>query len=53
MRDPELLKLARAIFEARALAYGLDISKTNNNADYDSAETQRHWIGFCWAFGLA
>ena len=44
---------ARAHFEARAIVYGLDIAKTNNGHDYDSDETQRYWLGFCWALGLA
>ena len=44
---------ARAHFEARAIVYGLDIAKHNNGHDYDSEETQRYWLGFCWAIGLA
>ena len=44
---------ARAHFEARAITYGLDIAKTNNGDDYNSEETQRYWIGFCLAIGLA
>ena len=44
---------ARARFEARAIIYGLDIAKTNNGHDYDSEETQRYWLGYCWALGLA
>ena len=44
---------ARAYFEARAIVYDLDIAKTNNGDDYNREETQRYWIGFCWAIGLA
>lgn len=44
---------ARAYFEARAIAYGLDIAKFGNGDDYDSDETQCYWLGFCWALGLA
>lgn len=44
---------ARARFEARAIAYGLDIARHNNGDDYDSAETQQFWLGYCWALGLA
>ena len=44
---------ARAHFEARAIVYGLDIAKYNNGDDYDSDETQRYWLGYCWALGLA
>lgn len=44
---------ARTHFEARAIVYGLDIAKYTNGHDYDSAETQQFWLGYCWALGLA
>ena len=44
------LERARAKFEARAIVYGLDIAKYTNGHDYDSEETQRYWLGFCWAW---
>lgn len=47
------LERARAQFEAKATAYGLDIARRNNGHDYDAPETQQFWLGFCWALGLA
>jgi len=47
------LERARARFEAKAIIHGLDIAKYTNGHDYDSEETQRYWLGFCWALGMA